>query len=63
MKYFFGAMLMLASFPSGAEEPKGTTKEQATAYENAVKQCRTLAAAEKQKCMDAAKEKHGEMLK
>lgn len=63
MKYFFGAMFLLVGFSIGAEEQKGSTKEQAAAYDNAVKKCQALAGAEKQKCIETAKEKHGEMLK
>lgn len=43
--------------------PAGKTKEKDAAYEQAVQKCNAQNGAAKQQCIEAAKEKYGEMLK
>jgi len=64
--HLFSALLLLTSLGLSAEEqksPAGKTKEQEAAYEKAVQQCNAQTNAGKQKCIEKAKERHGEMLK
>ena len=65
MKLILSAMLAVASVTAMADENKatGSTKEKEVAYDKAVRQCDSKTGAEKQKCIEAAKKKYGEMLK
>jgi hypothetical protein len=63
-----GLIAMTGFSPAqAAEQPGGSqagkSDAQQAAYDKAVKGCQSRSGAEKQKCIEAAKARHGEMLK
>jgi hypothetical protein len=44
-----------------AQQSQGDTAQREQAYQAALKKCEPLAGADKEKCIDAAKRKHGQM--
>jgi hypothetical protein len=65
MKALLAAILavMYGMAMAAEKSPAGTSKEKEGAYEKAVQACGKQSGAEKQKCIEDAKERHGEMLK
>jgi hypothetical protein len=69
MKTILLSLIAMTGFlaAQAAEQPGGSQAgkldEQQAAYDKAVKACQSRSGADKQKCIEAAKARHGEMLK